>query len=605
MDSGFNGPAQVGFENINGKCWASSFVQAIYACKPLLRRILTVECNNVLVIELKKALVLLKEKKKVLTNGYDYYQGAISVQEVNLLYNQVYDITNTPRESHLGEVTKFLIALNKIYNACGFINNSFFNYYDFYPFVLMQSKEIDINDFIKQQQASILSHLSNDNPEFIIFGCLFGRTRITRQISIGPYRFQICAIIFSIEGGGHFYTVTNYGRYDDRTVEVGPAMMEQYIKNGYDNHNGRQNTGHLFFFERIRDGAAAAAAAPAFPPPPPPPEQPECGICNGEINDDSVFYECPVHHIAHDRCAGRARDAEVAKVDRKILKLTDDMEFTRDVNARERLALQLQNAGEERLAFVNNIHCWECQGIMTKKKMTQLEKKKFQKINADYKRQEEMRQQAEMRQRRPIFDMGFDPALVREALAAKGGNEQAAIDYILEQMGMNPQQEQLQQRQEIFNMGFDETAVRQALAATRGDEAAAIEMLFTPPPPSIPGASATLRPQQQSLRLTPTIATLQPAAARELQLPRPAELTGAVARPVTSARPQQQQQQQAARATATATTTAVTKTICGYDVDASNLDARFESSMLSIVSNKIRIFYKKVPLSPMWKCSLQ
>jgi hypothetical protein len=462
MDSGFNGPAEVGFENIDGKCWASSFVQAIYACKPLLRRILTVECKNVLVIELKKALRLLKEKKRVLRNGYDYSEVAISVEEVNLLYNEVYDITNTPRESRLGEVTKFLTALNRIYNMCGF-NNSFFNYYDIYPFVLMQSKEIDINVFIKQQQASILSHLSHDNPEFIIFGCLFGRTRITRQISIGPHRFQICAIIFSIEGGGHFYTVTNYGRYDDITVEVGPGIMEQYIKNGYDNHNGRKDTGHLFFFELIGSGAAAAA----LPPPPPPPENPECGICGGEIHDDVDFYECPVHHIAHERCANLAENAILHRkilkltsdidltqnmsvrarldserqttlaikralenkieVDRQISELTSDINFAQDRNAQARLELERQKALAIKRTLERTlekeIDCWACKGggIMTKKQMTQLEKKKFQKINADYEKQEQMqlaaeaRQQAMRQQGAQVKD--YEEEQLREALA--------------------------------------------------------------------------------------------------------------------------------------------------------------------------------------------
>lgn len=260
MDSSFDGPAQVGFQNINGKCWVSSLVQAIYACKPLLRKVLTVQCPNALVTQLKIALQLLSKRKPVVTES----GGAILVEEVRLLYNEVFDATKTHRESNLGEATNFLKELNIIYNGCGF-DNSFFNYYKFvYPFILIEGKKNDINVLIQEQQADILNRLTV-NPEFIIFGCFYGVTHITRQISIGPYRFQICAII--IGTGGHFYTITNDGRYDDSKVNKDPHIMERYIRDGFDfnSEKPRQANGHLFFFERI-----GGAASPGLPPPPPP-----------------------------------------------------------------------------------------------------------------------------------------------------------------------------------------------------------------------------------------------------------------------------------------------------------------------------------------------
>ena len=82
MDSG---PAQVGFQNIGGKCWIISLVQAIYACKPLLRKILGVECPNPFIKQLKKVLQLLSTRK--------LSDAVISVLDVQTFYDIAHNIT--------------------------------------------------------------------------------------------------------------------------------------------------------------------------------------------------------------------------------------------------------------------------------------------------------------------------------------------------------------------------------------------------------------------------------------------------------------------------------------------------------------------------------
>ena len=52
----------VGLHNISLSCWINSLLQAIYACKPLLQKILSFNCDHPLFNELKKALRLLDNR---------------------------------------------------------------------------------------------------------------------------------------------------------------------------------------------------------------------------------------------------------------------------------------------------------------------------------------------------------------------------------------------------------------------------------------------------------------------------------------------------------------------------------------------------------------
>ena len=291
MTVDFLEPAKAGFENSDKtKCWMSSLVQAIYACKPLLIKILKTQCQNNVVIELKRALTLLKDSK----------EEVIFADEVAVFYTSVCNITRT-REGDIGEITSFLTELNKIYFRCG-LGNSFFDYYSglvgfgvspINSDILASSEDItfpyipanispgeNLSIFIKRNEPEIVAHMSR-NPGFIticvdiVFDPLYPtlpgkpeRTKVDRQISIGLFQFEICAIILGT--GGHFYTITNDGRYDDEIVIKDPTIMERYIENGFDYNpdKPRDVNGHLFFFERIRGqpGAAAAALPPAHPP---------------------------------------------------------------------------------------------------------------------------------------------------------------------------------------------------------------------------------------------------------------------------------------------------------------------------------------------------
>jgi hypothetical protein len=283
IDPKFYIPVRVGFENIGGKCWVSSLVQAIYACKPLLRKILNVECNNLMVKELKRALHILMERNS----------GKIHVDEIINFYTEVYKATKTNIASHLGEVTKFLQALNTIFNNCGFDNdkNNFFNYFDIgYPFILMEQQSkvipIDMQKFIQANLHVILTHMSQ-NPNFIIFCSFYGLTRIERVISIRGRNYEICAIIIST--GGHFYTITNEGRLNDSRIEPGNEFMNHYITYGFDNMDGRQLNGHLFFFQYV---PPLEERGIRNPPPPveeelPPPPYAEV------VNSPELYHQLP------------------------------------------------------------------------------------------------------------------------------------------------------------------------------------------------------------------------------------------------------------------------------------------------------------------------
>jgi hypothetical protein len=60
IDRALTQPATAGFSNVNSlMCWVNSLLQAIYACKPLLKKILENPCRNPLFNILKEALIKL------------------------------------------------------------------------------------------------------------------------------------------------------------------------------------------------------------------------------------------------------------------------------------------------------------------------------------------------------------------------------------------------------------------------------------------------------------------------------------------------------------------------------------------------------------------
>ena len=79
----------------------------------------------------------------------------------------------------------------------------------------------------------------------------------------------------------------------------------------------------------------------------------------------------------------------------------------------------------------------------------------------------------EERPQEPIYSMGFDPALVRRALSQANGNEQEALEILL-----NGNLEEELPKEPIYQMGFDPALVRQALSQAYGDEQKAIADLL-------------------------------------------------------------------------------------------------------------------------------
>ena len=78
--------------------------------------------------------------------------------------------------------------------------------------------------------------------------------------------------------------------------------------------------------------------------------------------------------------------------------------------------------------------------------------------------------------------MGFYDALVQRALVEAGGNEQAAIEMLIDGLYPDatapPKKFNSRKTPEIFSMGFDERLVRDALVSVGGDEQQALEMLL-------------------------------------------------------------------------------------------------------------------------------
>ena len=247
MNEDFMKPAEVGFQNLGATCWMSSLVQAIYACKPLLDRILHNHCQHPVVIELQMALTLLKDRKRIISSedGVDLGEGNI-ISEVDGFYNEVCKLTRTSR-GDTGVLTTFLTQLYGIFNRCG-AGEYFFCYYDGrLPYVDVDTtgsankKSIILKNYIEENQSTILDNSSRDIP-FIIFCCPnYKTTHIERIIKIGDHYFKICAIIFGT--GGHFYTITDYGRYDDGTVDYGREPMDKFIETGYDDSKNRKTNG--------------------------------------------------------------------------------------------------------------------------------------------------------------------------------------------------------------------------------------------------------------------------------------------------------------------------------------------------------------------------
>jgi hypothetical protein len=115
-----------------------------------------------------------------------------------------------------------------------------------------------------------------------------------------------------------------------------------------------------------------------------------------------------------------------------------------------------------------------------------------------------------------IFSMGFFDVLVQRALVEAGGNEQAAIEMLIDGLYPDatapPKKMNSKKTLEIFSMGFDDASVRHALDFTGGDEQRALEMLLGESVPlsssvaciaggapvSNPLATATSKPRKQA-----------------------------------------------------------------------------------------------------------
>ena len=250
----------VGLHNISLSCWINSLLQAIYACKPLLQKILSFNCDHPLFNELKKALRLL-----------DNRDGSIlELRELRNLIRTIF--VRIKLVGDTGDPLELLMDLHQFFiENCG-MQYDFFNLWNVSPSsdthiaVLSNHGECLQNVITKNQEICL--NLKQDARFIIIRTTLIMDSVDTGQdgvrntlphngiITINSIKFKISAII--IRAPRHWYTITTYGRFDDNTITEDENIMNNFIEFGVDN----SFNGYLYFFERVDDSFETVVLPP-------------------------------------------------------------------------------------------------------------------------------------------------------------------------------------------------------------------------------------------------------------------------------------------------------------------------------------------------------
>jgi hypothetical protein len=271
----------VGLHNISLSCWINSLLQAIYACKPLLQKILSFNCDHPLFNELKKTLRLL-----------DNRDGSIlELRELRNLIRTIF--VRTTLVGDTGDPLELLMDLHQFFiENCG-MQYDFFNLWNVSPSsdthiavlsnhgeclqnVIEKNQELCLN--LKQDARFIIIRTTLIMEDSVINTLLYninvGQNGVRNTlphngiITINSIKFKISAIV--IRAPRHWYTITTYGRFDDTTITEDENIMNNFIEFGVDN----SFNGYLYFFERVDDSFETGALPPLpkivqrFVPPP-------------------------------------------------------------------------------------------------------------------------------------------------------------------------------------------------------------------------------------------------------------------------------------------------------------------------------------------------
>jgi hypothetical protein len=258
----------VGLHNTALSCWLNSLLQAIYACKPLLQKILSFNCNNPLFLELRQILINLDKRDGAILNIRTFYYSICHT------FGKQVGALNDPSELLMDLYTYFR-------ENCGMSFDFFnINQHPPFPYINLVSESDECLQNAINRRLELFVNLKQD-AQFIIIctiGFLQEQTGVRNTlpyngiIIINSKKFRICAI--TIKHPIHWYTITKDGRFDDTIITEDKDIMNNFIRLGYDWGHDNYNNGNLYFFERVDDSFETGALPPLpkivqrFVPPP-------------------------------------------------------------------------------------------------------------------------------------------------------------------------------------------------------------------------------------------------------------------------------------------------------------------------------------------------